>query len=122
MDDKDIRNYVEQRIARWADFTMHLVGYIIGNGIIWLLWALSNSGFSFIWPLLISLFWLIGLAIHGVEVFYKTVVLERAYQHELNRVHGYIKPKRNGLVSFNDDGELHLPDDEISYRQTAKHN
>lgn len=122
MDDHELRSYVKMRVDKWAEFAMHLTGFIFGNALIWSVWALELRHMNLIFPLMVTLGWLIGLAIHGVDVFYKTVVMERTYKRELERINGYIKPKRNGRASFTSDGELVIPDDAETHYQEARHN
>ncbi|MEP7287135.1 MAG: 2TM domain-containing protein [Chloroflexota bacterium] len=122
----NLRRRAEKRVHDRQEFFMHLSIYVAVNLGLWLLWALLGgfpSGFP--WPLLVTLGWGIGLAAHGIDVYFKSgsmavrreMAIEREMQREmqmrgLDASDVLEKPKREQVMRLSDDGELVPADDE----------
>jgi hypothetical protein len=126
----DIRTRAEKRAKERIEFYQHLAIYLVTNALLWLLFilisVLTNGGAGpLIVPLLSTLGWGIGVAIHGIVTFVDTATTmdamrEREVQREIKRElrrRGiddpsalYDKPKRDQAMRLSDDGEL-VPDD-----------
>lgn len=117
MDDKQLREEIEKRVAKRMEITMHTVAYVLVNIMLWAIWAWTWMGFP--WPIFVTIGWGIGWIAHVMEIYYKDVVTERLYQRELSRRYGYSKPKRTRLT---DDGELMLETDDADnhYEDAAR--
>ena len=130
----EIRACAEKRAKKRGEFYQHLAIYLVTNVLLWLLFVLisvltSGGGGPLIVPLLSTLGWGIGLAIHGIVVYIDTTAIdamrEREVQREIERellrrgiddpAAPYDKPKRDQVMRLSDDGEL-IPDDAQSDR------
>jgi hypothetical protein len=134
LDYDKIRERAEKRVKIRQEFNLHLIIFVVVNLFLWLLWGLippilsgmgvgSNvlSIVQFPWPLLVMLFWGLGLLIHGVVVYYEAgggaEARERAVQQAIERERALRygdsaldKPKRSAHLS--DDGELIYDEDD----------
>src|SRR5579859_6748163 len=136
LDYERIRQRVERRVKKRAEFILHLAIYVPVNLILWIVCLLffRDSSLMFI-PLLITLGWGAGLIGHGVDTYLQTGALdamrEREMQREIEwaRAHhnlsgsdeadDYGKPKRARSVRLSADGEL-IPDDESEQDRPLK--
>ena len=140
IDYDEIRQRAEKRVQARAELVLHLAIYLIVNLILWALWfiglnALHWAVLEFPWPILVTLGWGIGLAIHGVVVYTQTNMMdamrEAAIQQEVERemrLRGMDmstqepeKPKRDRAVRLSDDGEM-VPVDEAEDDRARKTN
>jgi len=134
----EIRARAEKRVKQRAEFYQHLAIYLVTNVLLWIMFALisilsGGGGGPLIVPLLSTLGWGIGLAIHGIVVFVDTTAMdarrEREIQREIQRelrrrgiddpAALYDKPKRDQALRLSDDGEL-IPDDAQSKRVRSR--
>jgi hypothetical protein len=125
----DIRARAEKRVKQRAEFYQHLAIYLVANVLLWVMFilisVLANAGGGpLIVPLMSTLGWGIGIAIHGIVVYVDTTAMdarrEREIQREIERelrrrgiddpAELYDKPKRDQTLRLSDDGEL-IPDD-----------
>jgi hypothetical protein len=69
--DDQLRAYAARRLKERSDFRWHLVTYVVINGMLWVIWALTRqeSGSAVPWPLWVTLFWGVGLAFHAGYAF-----------------------------------------------------
>ena len=134
-----VRRRAEKRTNEKIEFYIHLAVYIIINVVLWGLAitignALGLGGWATLLPLLVTLGWGIGLAIHGAKVAleggFKDRMRIRAVRQELaleklrlgikdddEEIEDMIleKPKRKSqpkVVRLTDDGELTEVDDD----------
>ena len=84
MTEDEIRDKARQRVSAKIGFFRHLAAYIVVNGFLVIIWAISSAGmwwtwwgarypgnpwsFNF-WPGWVMLFWGIGLVVHCLSVF-----------------------------------------------------
>jgi hypothetical protein len=65
-DADEIRQRVEDRLKKRADFAIHLVMFLIFNTVAWVLYW-PYMGQTFPWPAAVTLMWGAGLLGHGLE-------------------------------------------------------
>src|SRR5690349_4603169 len=77
-----IRRRAEKRVLARQEFFKHLGIYVIVNLFFWVIWYefkqmfLSVDFFAFPWPAIISFAWGLGLAIHGLETYFKSGMMD----------------------------------------------
>src|SRR5689334_5507250 len=127
---EDIRRRAEKRVNKRKELLMHAAVYIIVNVSLWLVFG-AIAAFSpgktalLIIPLLSTLGWGMGLAIHAVVNFIETTAMDNMREREIDREmqqelrrRGLTeadlleKPKRDAAVRLSDDGELVYDEDE----------
>jgi hypothetical protein len=123
-----IRKRAEKRANKRKELLMHVGIYIIVNLFLWLIFgvisAVSANPVLLLIPLLSTLGWGIGVAVHAVVTFVETTALDSMREREIEReirremrLRGIDdpdmleKPKREQTVRLSDDGEL-VYDDE----------
>lgn len=74
-----------KRVNDRRDFGSHLVAYLVVNGFLVLMWALTGAGYF--WPAWILGGWGIGLVLHGWEAFVRRPVTDADVEAELRRQH-----------------------------------
>ena len=72
-----------KRVTDRRDFGSHLVAYIVVNGFLVLMWALTGAGY--LWPAWILGGWGIGLVLHAWDAFIKRPVTDADVEAELQR-------------------------------------
>jgi hypothetical protein len=74
--EKDLRAVATKRVRAKRDFFAHLASYLIINGALVAVWALTGEGYPwFVWPLL---GWGVGVAFHGVGLLVNLSSTSRA--------------------------------------------
>jgi hypothetical protein len=81
--ESDAWREAEKRVTMRRDFGSHLVAYVVINGFIILVWAVTGAG-SF-WPIWVLAGWGIGLVLHAYEVFLRRPVTDADIEAELHR-------------------------------------
>lgn len=81
----DERERVRRQIQARRDFGTHLVSYLVVNGFLVAIWALTGGGYF--WPAWVMGAWGIGLVMHAWDVFLRRPVTEADIDAEL-RHHG----------------------------------
>lgn len=138
-----VRRRVEKRIKDRQEFNVHAVIYIMVNALLWVVYAilpfildqvgLGTNDFpgnlvALPWPLLVMFGWGIGLAAHGLNVYYGSsageAMRERMLQREVERERARLgleadsegfereKRKNDQRVRLGEDGELEYLDAE----------
>jgi len=72
-----------KRVSDRRDFGSHLVAYVVVNGFLILVWALTGGYF---WPAWVLGLWGIGLVLHAWEVFLRRSVTDADIETELQRM------------------------------------
>jgi 2TM domain len=70
-------------LQKKRDFRAHLLAYVLFNGSLMLIWALTGSGFF--WPVFPLLAWGIGLVFHAWDI-YRPPFTEQQIQREMKRI------------------------------------
>ena len=79
----DEREQALRMIKRRRDLATHAVAYLVFNGAVWVVWALSGGGTP--WPLWLTGLWGIGLAMNVWDVYGRRPVTEEDVQREMRR-------------------------------------
>jgi len=78
------RDKAVQRLKKRRDFHAHLLVYVLVNGFIVLIWALTGAA-GFFWPLFFIAAWGIGLVMNAWDVYWRREITEQDIQHEMER-------------------------------------
>ena len=80
-----------KRVEEKRDFLIHLMAYILVNGVFWAVWFWGDWG-DFPWPIFITFFWGIGLAAHFFEAYFAVdefgSAVDKEYKRMLDRKNG----------------------------------
>ena len=79
----DERERVRQRIQARRDLGAHLVSYLVVNGFLIAIWALTGGGYF--WPAWVMGAWGAGLVLHAWDVYLRRPVSEADVDTELRR-------------------------------------
>jgi hypothetical protein len=72
------------RLKKKADFRVHLLIYVLVNGMFVLIWAMTGS--SFFWPAFILAGWGIGLVANAVDAYVVDTPTEKQIAEEMERL------------------------------------
>ena len=84
MDEQQKREAALKRLKQKRDFFAHLSVYVIVNGILTAIWALSGAGYF--WPVWTMFGWGIGLAFHAYSVWGQKPITEADVQREMRHM------------------------------------
>ncbi len=86
--DQELRARAVKRLRKRRDFYGHLVIYILVNGFLVGIWAITSHGFF--WPAFVMGAWGIGLLANAWDVFGRQDIDEQRIQREMGRLqHGH---------------------------------
>jgi len=71
MDEQERREQAVKRLKAKREFWGHVVAYVLVNGLLVVVWAMTNHIGSHFWPMWPLLGWGIGLGFHAWDVFQK---------------------------------------------------
>jgi uncharacterized membrane protein len=132
----EMRRRAEKRVRKRVEFNMHLAIYVVVNLGLWVMFGLLSGILHLPWlmliPLLSTVGWGLGVAIHGIVTYMETramdVLVEREIRREMalrnlrdaveDSPEAYEKPKRDRVARLSDDGEL-IYDEEAQRRQAG---
>jgi len=80
----DLRDRALERLKKKHEFVAHLFAYLLVNGFLVAIWAVTDFG-GFFWPIFPILGWGIGLFFHGWDV-YSGPPSEERIRHEMDRL------------------------------------
>jgi hypothetical protein len=80
----DAHEQALQRVKKRRDFQNHLVAYVVINAAVWILWAVTGTGYP--WPAWITGVWAIGLVLNGWDVYLRRSITEADVDREINRL------------------------------------
>jgi len=78
------RDRAVQRIKRRRDFHAHFLVYVLVNGFVVLIWAITGAD-GFFWPVFPIAAWGIGLVMNAWDVDWRREITEQDIKHELER-------------------------------------
>ena len=78
-----LREQATIRLWKKRDFRAHLLAYVLFNGALVIIWALTGA--SFFWPAIPMLIWGIGLVFHAWDI-YQQPFSEQQIQREMKRM------------------------------------
>jgi hypothetical protein len=77
------RDRAVQRLKKRRDFRAHLLVYVLVNGFLVVIWAITGSGFF--WPVFPIAAWGIGLVLNAWDVYWRHEITEQDIEHEMER-------------------------------------
>jgi hypothetical protein len=83
VDKPELREQATIRLRKKRDFRAHLLAYVLINGSLLIIWALTGSGFF--WPVFPMLAWGVGLVFHAWDI-YRAPLSEQQIQREMKRM------------------------------------
>jgi 2TM domain len=87
--DRELREMAVRRLKKRRDFYGHLVIYVLVNGFLVGIWALTGMP-GFFWPGIVMGAWGIGLIANAWDVFGRQELDEQRIQREMSRIqHGH---------------------------------
>ncbi len=78
------RDRAVERLKKRRDFHAHLLVYVLVNGFIVVIWAITGSH-GFFWPVFPIAAWGIGLVMNAWDVYVRREITEQDIQHEIER-------------------------------------
>lgn len=81
--DEELRKEAIVRLGKKRDFGAHLLAYVLVNGLLIVLWAVTGAGFF--WPLFPLMGWGIGVAFHAWDTYGRPPTEERI-RREMDRL------------------------------------
>ena len=72
------------QLKKRRDFRTHLVVYLLFNGFLTVIWALTDLH-GFFWPIFLIAGWGIGLVMNAWDVYWRHEITEGDIQHEIER-------------------------------------
>jgi 2TM domain-containing protein len=82
--EQEPRDRAVQRLKKRRDFHAHLLVYVLVNGFVVLIWALTGSA-GFFWPVFPIAAWGIGLVMNAWDVYWRREITEQDIQREMDR-------------------------------------
>jgi 2TM domain len=80
--DEQRQNAIE-RLKNKRSFTEHLVSYIVVNGFLVIVWAMTGAGYF--WPAWVMVGWGVGLVLHAWTIFFQKPITEADIQQEMRK-------------------------------------
>jgi hypothetical protein len=84
---EDLRSHAIRRIKRKRDFYSHVVLFLIVNGALWVVWALTGDSDD-VWPAWVSGIWGFFLLLEARHVYGDRTISEQDIQQEMGRLRG----------------------------------
>ena len=85
-----LREQALQRLKKRRDLKAHFLVYVLVNAVIWTIWVVVAVGSHswWPWPVFLTLFWGIGLAMNAWDVYFRKPITESEVQHEMEHLAG----------------------------------
>jgi 2TM domain-containing protein len=85
---EELREQALRRLKKRRDLKAHAVVYALVNLAVWGIWIAiaANSHSWWPWPVFLSLFWGIGLAMNAWDVYFRKPITEQELQREMGRL------------------------------------
>jgi hypothetical protein len=89
--DDELREQALTRLKKRRDLKAHAVVYALVNLAVWGLWVVvaANSGSWWPWPIFLTLFWGIGLAMNAWDVYFRKPITVQELQREMGHLSGH---------------------------------
>ena len=82
--DEALREHALKRLKKQRDFRIHLLIYMLVNGFLVVIWAMTGAGFF--WPVFPIFGWGIGVAANAWDVYSPDVPSEAEIRREMDRL------------------------------------
>jgi hypothetical protein len=81
-----LRDQALRRVKKRRDLKTHAVVYALVNLAIWGIWLViaANSNSWWPWPVFLTVFWGIGLAMNAWDVYFRKPITEQEIQREID--------------------------------------
>jgi 2TM domain len=79
-----LRDRAEASLKKKSEFWTHLLAYVVINGVIVAIWAMTGAGFF--WPAFPIAGWGIGLVFHAWDVYVERPPSEERIRREMDRL------------------------------------
>lgn len=114
-EEQAIRKEITNRLKQRDDFHIHVITYIGGMILLWVIWFLTGG--DFLWPLIPMIAWGFGITAHGITYYNKygrgrekrQARIDEETRKELER-RGYYKAKNDDFYT-DERQKLHLTED-----------
>jgi 2TM domain-containing protein len=85
-----LREQALARLKKRRDLKAHALIYTLFNLSVWGIWVViaASSGSSWPWPVFLTLFWGIGLAMNAWDVYFRRPITEQELDREIERLQG----------------------------------
>jgi 2TM domain len=83
MNEEERREAAVKRLKDKRDFRNHVAAYVLVNGLLVAIWALSGGGYF--WPIWVIAGWGIGLAFNAWAVYFERPITEDDIRKEMER-------------------------------------
>ncbi len=83
MNDDERRAAAVKRLKEKRDFRNHVAAYVLVNGFLVVIWAVSGAGYF--WPVWVMAGWGIGLAFNAWAVYFQQPITEEEIRREMGR-------------------------------------
>ncbi|HEY7762471.1 MAG TPA: 2TM domain-containing protein [Actinomycetota bacterium] len=83
--ERSLRDRAVERIKKKSEFRTHVLAYVLVNGFLVAIWAISGPD-NFFWPIFSILGWGIGLAFHAWDTYRDGEPTEEQIQREMDRL------------------------------------
>jgi hypothetical protein len=80
-----LRGRAIKRLKKRRDFVGHLLVYVMVNGIVVTIWAMTTSH-GFFWPIFPILIWGVGVVMNGWDVYREDTFSEDQIQREIEQL------------------------------------
>ena len=86
--DRDVaaRERAVKHLKKRRDFYGHLLVYVLINGVLVVIWAMTNPN-GFFWPMFPILGWGVGVVLNGWDVYRSDTFSEEQIQREIEHQH-----------------------------------
>ena len=83
MSEDELRDQARKRLEKRRDLASHFVAYVVINGMLVGIWAISGAGYF--WPAWVMLGWGVGLVLNVWDVFFRRPITEADIEREMRR-------------------------------------
>jgi hypothetical protein len=83
--DDELRSRAITILKKRRDFRAHLLIYVLVNGALVTVWAVTNPG-VFFWPVFPLVFWGIGVVMNGWDAYFANDFSEEKIEREMRRL------------------------------------
>jgi fatty acid desaturase len=85
-----VREQALRQLKKRRDLKAHAVVYALVNAAVWAIWLVVAVGSHswWPWPVFMTVFWGIGLAMNAWDVYFRKPITEQDLQREIDRLKG----------------------------------
>ena len=88
--DQRSRDRALTQLKKRHDFRGHLLVYLLVNGFLVTIWAITD-GHGFFWPAFVIAAWGIGLVMNAWDVYWRPEITEHDIEREMEREHRTVR-------------------------------